>query len=112
MEKYIIDSFIKRHGKAIFNNIKTMIQNEIEYSKSNIIFDDEYLSYIFEIATYEYCGIETEKIPSFISRMGNKYIPNIPYSKISTTHKNSINTIKNYLEQGSADIIELLNSEK
>ena len=48
MEKYIIDDFIKKHGKKIFNDIKTMIQNELKYSKFAVAFNDNYLSYIFE----------------------------------------------------------------
>lgn len=98
MEKYIIDSFIKRHGKPIFNDIKTMIQNEIEHSKANIIFDDDYLSYIFEIATYEYCGIEEKKIPTFINRMGNKYVPNISFEDLKCIHKKSIKLIEKNLD--------------
>jgi hypothetical protein len=99
MEKYIMNSFIKNHSENTFNNIKKMIQNELRNSNTKIVLNDAYLSYIFEIATYEYCGIESNKIPIFISRMGNNYIPSIEYTKLKEIHKDSINKIKYYLEQ-------------
>lgn len=102
MEKYIIDSFINKHGKNIFNEIRKMIYEEMTENKSD--FNDEYLSYIFEIATYEYCGIEKEKIPVFISKMGNNFIPKIPYNELRKTHQNSINEIIKHLEQAVGEI--------
>lgn len=106
MEKYIIDAFINKHGKKIFNDIKTMIQNELKYSKSAVAFNDNYLSYIFEIATYEYCGIEDKKIPTFISKMGNDYTPEISYTELKEIHQKSIQEIIKYLEKSTNNIIE------
>lgn len=102
MEKYIIDSFINKHGENIFTEIKKMIYDEMEENKE--YFNDEYLSYIFEIATYEYCGIEKEKIPVFISKMGNKFISKIPYSELIQIHQKSINKIIQHLEKSVGEI--------
>lgn len=102
MEKYIIDSFIKKHGENIFTEIKKMIYDEMP--KNEDVFNDEYLSYIFEIATYEYCGIEKEKIPIFISKMGNKFIPKISYNELIKIHHKSITEIIKYLEQSVGEI--------
>lgn len=102
MEKYIIDSFINRQGEKIFNKIKKMIYEEMTENRED--FNDDYLSYIFEIATYEYCGIEKEKIPIFISKMGNNFIPKIPYNELRKKHLNSISEIIKYLEQAVGKI--------
>ena len=102
MEKYIIDSFINKHGENIFKEIKNMIYEEMTENKED--FNDDYLSYIFEIATYEYCGIEKEKIPVFISKMGNNFIPKIPYNDLRKKHLNSITEIIKYLEQTVGEI--------
>lgn len=102
MEKYIINSFINKHGENIFNKIKSMIYEEMTEDKDD--FNDDYLSYIFEIATYEYCGIEKEKIPVFISKMGNKFVPKIPYNELRKKHLNSINEIIKHLEKSVEEI--------
>lgn len=101
-----MESFIKKHGEKIFNNIKDMILNEIKNSNTKIIFNDTYLSYIFEVATYEYCGIESNKIPIFISRMGNTYVPDIEYNKLKEIHKDSINKIEYYLEKNTNESLK------
>lgn len=102
MEKYIIDSFINKHGENIFNGIKKIIYEEMTENKED--FNDEYLSYIFEIATYEYCGIEKDKIPTFINKMGNTFIPQIPYNQLRKIHQKSITQIIKYLEKAVGEI--------
>lgn len=102
MEKYIIDSFIKKHGENIFTEIKKMIYDEMTENKES--FNDEYLSYIFEIATYEYCGIEKEKLPIFISKMGNNFVPKIPYNELINIHQKSITEIIKHLEKSVGKI--------
>ena len=79
MEKTIINSFIKKHGENTFNEIKKLIYDETSQNKES--YSEEYITYIFEIATYKYCGIEDEKIPTVISKMGNTFIPKITYNE-------------------------------
>lgn len=101
-----MDAFIKKHGNEIFSDIKNKIQNELKCSTSAVTFNDNYLSYIFEIATYEYCGIEDKKIPIFISKMGNNYKPEISYTELKEIHKKSIQEIIKHLEEYANNIIE------
>lgn len=102
MEKYIIDSFIKKYGEEVFSEIKKNINDEMEENKE--FFNNEYLSYIFEIATYEYCGIEKEKIPIFIRKMGNQFIPKTPYNELIKMHEKTIVEIIKYLEKSVGEI--------
>lgn len=77
------------------------------YSKEfKIMVVTDYLSYIFEIATYEYCGIEDKKIPTFISKMENDYTPEISYTELKEIHQKSIQEIIKYLEKSTNNIIE------
>lgn len=102
MEKYIIDSFIKKHGENIFTEIKKKIYEEMKENKED--FSDEYLSYIFEVATYEYCGIEKDKIPTFINKMGNTFIPKMPFNELRKIHQKSITEIIKYMEKAVGKI--------
>lgn len=101
-----MDAFIKKHGNEIFSDIKNMIQNELECSTSAVTFNDNYLSYIFELATYKYCGIEDEKIPIFINKMGNNYKPEISYTELKKIHQKSIQEIIKHLEAYANNIME------
>lgn len=100
-----MDAFIKKHGNKIFEDIKNMIQNELIDSTSAVEFNDNYLSYIFELATYKYCGIEDEKIPIFIHKMGNTYVPEISYTELKKIHQKSIQEIINHLESYANNIL-------
>lgn len=100
-----MDAFIKKHRNKIFSDIKNMIQNEI-IDSSTVEFNDNYLSYIFELATYKYCGIEDEKIPIFIHKMGNTYVPEISYTELKKIHQRSIQEIINHLESYANNILD------
>lgn len=97
MQEYI-KYFIKNHGIELFNNIKSIIEKEMENNKYLDNLDANYLNYIFQIAVLEYSNVGVKKIPLFISRMGNNYMPSIPYKNLRIVHKNSINLIKKYLQ--------------
>lgn len=95
MGNIIVDSFIKNHGKDAYINIAKKIKQELDNSNLNIIFDDNYINYIFEYATYLYCGIDNDKINLIIDKMGNCKIPNINNLNITNTHKSSLDLIIN-----------------
>ena len=104
MENFIVNTFIKKYGNQAFFEIKALIKKELK--TNNITFDnDKYIQYLFEFATYEYCGIEFNKIELMIKKMGNTYIPNIPISKFYEIHKKSIQKIQKYLKEGEITII-------
>mgnify|MGYP004509747911 CR=1 FL=1 len=94
VEKYLLDSFRKKVNNGIFNNIVISIKNELKNAKYSFDIDDEYLTYILEIAILENCDIEKKQIKSFIKKMGNTYLPPISTDEIQKIHRNSINFIK------------------
>lgn len=108
MENFIVDSFIKKYGKQTFSEIKTIIKAELEKNNISTNFDDNYVQYIFEIAAYEYCGIEKNKIALMINKMGNTFVPTISIEDLKNIHNNSILKIQNYLNEGFEDIKKAL----
>ena len=44
--------------------------------------------------------LEDKKIPTFISKMGNDYTPEISYTELKEIHQKSIQEIIKYLEKG------------
>lgn len=104
MENYILNSFIKKYGMNVINDAKKMMKKEIENNQSSIIFNDDYFLYIFQIAFFEFCGIKTNKIPYFITRMSNSdYSPDAQFSQIRQIHSSSIDFIKSFLDSGTPD---------
>lgn len=102
MNNHFFDAFIQKHGIDTFNYIIDMIKKEADICKFSTSIDDNYFIYIFEIAFFEFCGIETDKIPIFINHFtGKLFSSDISFSKFREVHNNSIEYIKKLFEDVS-----------
>lgn len=101
MEKNKFELFINKHGISIFNEIKTMICKE----KHTDTVTDNYLLYVFKIATCEFWGMNIGQSQFFIEENTPRIdLPNVSIEKIKIMHKNSIRRIQKCLKDATKNI--------
>lgn len=101
LNQSMLSSFKKKIGSSAFHTIETMIQEELQNSKINIVYNAEYLLYLFEIAILKNCEIEGKAIPKIIASMGNPYTPAIDFQQLQSIHQNSIQLMISYFNNHS-----------
>ncbi len=86
----LIKLFIKKFGEDVFKDITNIIQEE---NNKNI--DEEYIENIFDIAFYNYLGLDNKKIIK-LTKNNNVY-------NLEKKHKNSILKIQKYFSKAMND---------
>ena len=97
LNDYILHSFLLKIGNKAYSDICIRIKSELKNNGYSFQIEDNYLSYILEIAILINCDIDISKISTIIKGMGNNYVPPIDFEKLLKIHSSSINLIKSYL---------------
>lgn len=86
--------FSDKHGKHLFKEITTIIENEITEKC-----DNDYIEAIFKVAFMSYFGLDNRSL--------NRMLEDISCSTdiriIRNIHKNSIRTIQKYIKDARAE---------